>query len=114
MRPREVQVLLAREALVQEQLLRQHADQALDREQVGLERQPFDHDRAARRPQQSGQHLDGGALAGPVRAQEAEETPARDAHAEVGDGRRAAEQLGQPAHADRVARHRVILPKLGP
>src|SRR5690606_21171503 len=54
----------------------------------------------ARRPQEAAQHLEGGRLAGPVRAEQPEDLPARDGEADVVARREVADALGEPARLD--------------
>src|SRR6266545_2635032 len=105
--PRELQVLLAGEPLVERELLGQDPDHALHPQQVLAEPHPLDHRVARGGPQQAGQHLDRGALARSVRAQEAEEAAAGHPEREVIDRGLPAEDLGEALHHEGVAARRL-------
>src|SRR6266571_2735753 len=101
--PRELQVLLPGEPLVERKLLGQDPDHPLHPQQVLAEPHPLDHRVARGGPQQAGQHLDRGALARSVRAQEAEEAAAGHPEREVVDRGLPAEDLGEALHHEGIA-----------
>ena len=74
----ELQKLAAGELVVEERLLGHVADRAGGAADVADQVVPAHPHRARRRPQQSGEHLDGGRLAGPVGPQQREQLARRN------------------------------------
>src|SRR5438094_791943 len=69
----DVHVLPRREVAVETGILEHHAESLADLGWMCGRVESVELERAARRPQQGGEHLDGGGLAGPVRPEERED-----------------------------------------
>src|SRR5262249_5338463 len=99
----ELQELAAREALVQERLVRDVAEQLPRPVAVVDQIVPTEAHASSRRKEQSAHHLDGGCLARSRRPQESEQLAHPDVEAEALDGGLIAVTLGdvvQLNHAD--------------
>ena len=94
------EVLPHRQLTVEREGLRHVADAAARVEVARIHRLAEQRGPPLAGRQQAGQHLHGGGLAAPVRAQEAEDLPARDAEAHVVDGHEVAEPHGEVVGLD--------------
>src|SRR5207302_687747 len=88
------------EALVERGVLEDHADGLADLVGMGADVVPGERGAAPRGPEERRQHVDGGALAGAVRAEEAENLLAIDLEADLGHGGETAEVLAESLHVD--------------
>jgi hypothetical protein len=93
---KKIDVLFDFEVGVEREELRHVADPALDRAAVALDVEAGHHRLAARRRQEAGEDLDGGGLAGAVRAEETEDLPPGHFEADVLDRGEGAEIAAEP------------------
>ena len=98
--PRKQQELLARQPLVEVGLLGEHAGPALDLQRLPGQLVARHADAPGVRPQQAAQQLDGGRLAGAVRAEKAEKLAFPHPQADAIDRDRRPEALHQTGGSD--------------
>src|SRR5881398_138124 len=96
----DVHVLPRREVAVETGILEHHAESLADLGWMCGRVESVELERAARRPQQGGEHLDGGGLAGPVRPEEREDLAGSHVERDVVDSLDVAERLDDVLDAD--------------
>src|SRR5436309_14142311 len=89
----DIHVLPRRELAVETRILEDDAEPLADVGPMRGDVESVELERARRRMQQGGEHLDGGGLAGAVRPQERENLPGADVEGDVVDGHDGAERL---------------------
>ncbi len=108
----QANVVAARQERVQRSLLERRADQLAHLRAVLDDVEPADDRAAAGGRHQRGQHVDGGRLPGPVRAEEAVDLPVGDLEIDPVDGSNGLELADEPLGDDRA--HRETVATAGP
>src|SRR5262249_56268258 len=96
----EAKVLLHREVRVEREGLGHVADAPLDLGVTGQDVEAGDRGTAGRGRQEAAQHLDGGGLAGAVRAEESEDLPSLDLQRQLGHRVERSEAAAEPLRED--------------
>src|SRR5438093_1089431 len=104
--PVDVHVLPRRELAVETRIMEDDAEPLADFRRMHGDVESVELERARRRAQQGGEHLDGSGLAGAIRPQERENLPGSDVEGDVVDGQDGAERLDDMLDAeDRAIAH---------
>ena len=105
----EGQRLARRQPIEQREILGHDADAPLHRDGIGQRIDAEDAHRAGGRPEQAGQALDGGGLAGAVRSEEAVEAAGRHREIDAVDGAELTEVAGEAVRLDRQVHARRLI-----